>query len=303
MAGKLRSPKQAFRTQKSMLKSCEKTCGLEEMEDQPTFASALLSLQNPEQLYQNYLAYCQMAIRHELVDCRPQLELALELAIQAANRWLQAQKLDSEPVHHGTVFKYDEAGNEIEEKLYRTFPKRICFVDFNFSLASLVSLLVRKQVPQELMAVVPKVSAWKLDYTLIKNLSSTQSVTKIPSNYCDSGLLYMIDHGRRPKNWVSILAILDERACLLRKTYEIYGDVALLSHKEKYNKAWDAVEEAHDLYDQRGGHDYNELQWWEGPQGSNHFYADIRLSVLIHHCIPNRRIPKQSPALIHRYKT
>ena len=297
-----RSPKHAFRSAKTSLRNSEQYCGLVPLGANPTFASTLESLQKPWSLFTEYVSYCQLAIRHDLADCKPQLKLAVDLSVRAAKRWKDAQRLESKPTAHKTVIHFDTNGNETEETIYRTYPKRIDHVDFNFSLAALISLMTRKDVPNSIRMVVPSVPGWHPDHTSLEGLSETALVTEIPSNYCDSGLLYMINHCRRPKNWASIIAILDQRACLLRQTYDAYGEIILSSAKEEWGNAWEAVESAHDLYEQRGRHYYNEFFAWEGEASSNDLYADIRLSALIHRCIPSRRIPKNSPAIIHRLK-
>ena len=245
--------------------------------DPPDGSIVFKSLASAWLLYTTYLEYCQIAIRHGLAEPKPQLRKAIALSRRCAIRWSEAHE-------------YPNPMN----------PRRLDYVDFNFSLASLISLLAAKEVPTELNKVVPSVSAWRPEFTNIGAFPN--SFTGVHSTYCDSGVLHILLHKRRPKYWSSILALLDLRTKVLYETYKAYEDIVLNAQKLRWSEAWDAVEVAHELYERRGRYYYNELYNWEGDRSSNEYFVDIRLTVLIHRCFPKTKIPTDSPAMIHRYR-
>jgi hypothetical protein len=222
-------------------------------------------------LFESHVECAQLAIRHNFADPRPPLRKAVAVAERCASRW-----------------------NEMTRNQQPWPPLA---VSFNFSLAALISLLIRKDVPPAILAVMPSVPAWRPEDTRLGALFT--DFTGVPSAFCDSGLLFMMQHKRRPRFWSSILAILDSRTCLWHETYTVYSDIIFNAHAGRWVEAWQAVETAHELYEDRGRKDYNEFLAWEGVKPGNEHWIDIRLTVLIHCCFPTNRVPRESPANIH----
>ena len=198
-----KGPRATFTFNKRIVQTLESRRLLDQTPDPADLKAVSRNLGDVRNLFEGHLQCSQLGIRHGLADPRPHLQKAVAVAERCAIRWGKViQKLKLETPGHITAF--------------------------NFSLAALLALLTHKDIPPTLRAVVPSVPAWRPEDTSLGAIFT--DVTGVPSAYCDSGLLHMIQHNRRPKNWASILAILDSRTSLWHGTYTTYADIIFNAH-------------------------------------------------------------------------
>lgn len=239
--------------------------------------------------YTQLLEVAQLHHRYDLGEPQPALVEATTDAERLAALWNQGNVLKDRASSNPKPHTY---GAWIWDRL----PLRVDVIHFRFGVAAILSLLVYDEMSPAILEVVPRMSDWT---------DAEEGFNYL--NFPDAGLVEILRTGRRPRKWKAMLefgTVLYGRS-LLEETMECYADIILATKREDWKKVVEAVELAHELYEQRADNDkdYDDFEPWEGIGAGNALSIDLRLSALMRHCFRERPDLLDPLESIHRWKT
>ena len=210
-------------------------------------------------------------LQHKLErpEAKATIDEAIEGAEQAADCWVQANKLS------GPTLVNDPFG--------RDMPRGIDGITYRFAAAAVVGLLRRKKLSAKLLRAIPKTSSFKESAVFLDWHSWI---------YTDAGLVELLETGKRAKSWERVLNFSVERfgSPIIKENFEAHATLMVHCQKGEWSQAIDDVHQCAELYERRPWATGDSI-WFDAWELPNPQFGgiDLRLAAIINSCFRNQK--------------